>query len=87
MEQFNRICESLENGQFKQAAEIMIENNYTAIDLIHMNNDAKENWIPIENENGDFDICGTIKNETHIALIVQIACDMREEQRNKTEKK
>ena len=87
MQYFADIVRNTVNGNFTEAAKLVNEANFTAIDLIKINEDAKTGFLVYEDEEDHYDVLNPFEKETFIALLIEKANKLKQEETNKTETK
>ena len=83
LKHFAEIVRNVTNGNFTEAAKIVNEANFCAIDLIRINEDAKTGFLVYEDEEDHYDVINPLEKETFIALFIEKANNLKTKENGK----
>ena len=78
LNQFAEIVQCVETHNWKQAAKIVNEANFKAIDLIRINETARDGYLMYEDSPGHLDVVKPLESETFIAILIEEANQIKE---------
>ena len=76
---FSKIVTNIKKGNWEEASNIYNSSDFICSDLIHLNEDAKTEYLAYYDEDQEkFDICPFLDNTNHIALLIEYSNKLKD---------